>query len=89
VAQYLRHSEQEDTLMQNTLADFPPDRFSIHAYCECGHNAQIDLARLSENLTINSLRARLRCAACGGREISIRIGWTAAGGFRYSAGAMT
>lgn len=73
--------------MPNTLADFPPDRFAIHGYCDCGHDAQIDLASLPETLTIDSLRARLRCGACGGREVSIRIGWIAAGGFRYSAGA--
>jgi hypothetical protein len=65
--------------MPNTLADFPPDRFAIHANCTCGHDALIDSARLAETLTIDSLRARLRCGACGGRDVSIRIGWTAAG----------
>jgi hypothetical protein len=73
--------------MPNTLADFPPDRFAIHAYCECGHDAKIDLERLPSTLAIDTLRARLRCAACGRRDVSIRIGWTAAGGFAHSAGA--
>lgn len=69
------------------LADFPPERFAIHAYCVCGHGAQIDLEALQPTLTIDALRARLRCGACGGRDVSIRIWWTAAGGFKHSAGA--
>jgi hypothetical protein len=73
--------------MPNTLADFPCDRFAIHGYCECGHSAQIDLEVLPPKLTIDALRVRLRCGACGGRDVSIRIGWTAAGGFKHSAGA--
>ena len=73
--------------MSNLLADFPLDRFAIHAFCECGYDAQIDLASLPETLTVDVLRARLRCTVCGGREVSIRIGWIAAGGFKYSAGA--
>jgi len=74
--------------MPNALADFPPDRFAIHAFCACGHQAPIDTTRLPASLTIDILRARLRCGACGGREVSIRIIWTAAGGFHHS-GAVT
>ena len=62
--------------MSNHLADFPPERFAIHAYCTCGHDALIDSARLAETLTIDSLRPRpeaicgnssVTCLAAGGR----------------------
>jgi hypothetical protein len=74
--------------MANVIADFPANRFAIHAHCPCGHGARLDLERLPAALTIDRLRARLRCRACGGREIGIRISWTAAGGFAHSAGAL-
>lgn len=73
--------------MANVIADFPADRFAIHAHCPCGHGARLDLERLPADLTIERLRARLRCRACGGRAVGIRISWTAAGGFAHSAGA--
>ena len=83
----LRLQLQDHAYMSNYLADFPPDRFAIHAYCEYGHGAKIDTERLPSKLAIAALRALLRCGACGGRDVSIRIGWTAAGGFAHSAGA--
>ena len=70
--------------MPNTLADFPPDRFAIHAFCECGHSDQVATARLPGELSIDALRSRLRCSVCGSRQVSIRIVWTAAGGFQHS-----
>ena len=73
--------------MRNTLADFPPDCFATHAYCECGHYGQIDLSKLSPTMEIETLRARLRCQACGGRNVSIGIVRTAAGAFEHSSGA--
>jgi len=71
--------------MASTLADFPPDRFAIHAYCECGHSARVGADRLPADMQIQWLRSRLRCGACGSRQVSIRIEWTAAGGYKYSA----
>jgi len=73
--------------MPNTLADLPPDRFAIHAFCECGHQASTDTVRLPAELLIDALRSRLRCRVCGSRQVSNRIIWTAAGGFHYSGGA--
>ena len=72
--------------MPSTLADFPPDRFAIHAYCARGHQARVPPETLPRDLLIDALRARLRCQACGGREVSIRIVWAAAGGFKHSGG---
>ena len=69
----------------NTLADFPPDRFAIHAFCTCGHRGQVDTSRLPLLLPMDAFHARLRCQVRVGREVSIRIVWTAAGGFKYSS----
>ncbi|HPE80114.1 MAG TPA: hypothetical protein PKZ35_08880 [Gammaproteobacteria bacterium] len=66
----------------NTLADFPPDRFSTTGYRACGHQARLPLDHLLADLRVDVLRARSPCAACGGREVSIRIGWIAAGAFK-------
>jgi hypothetical protein len=70
----------------NRLADFPNDRFVIHAVCECGHMAAVDTSRLPADLSIPTLRASLLCSACGARAAGIRVIWTAAGGFAHSAG---
>jgi len=74
--------------MPNALADFPPERFAFHAFCECGHTDQVDTDRLPAELPIDVLRSRLRCSVCGSRQVSIRIIWMAAGGFHHS-GAVT
>jgi hypothetical protein len=67
----------------NTPDAFPPERFSLIAFCDaCGHSASVERARIPPGLTIPELPARLRCTACGGRSCSIRIAYTGAGGFR-------
>lgn len=70
--------------MPNTLADFPPDRFAIYAYCSCGHESKVDTTALPQDLQMDTLHARLRCSACGGSDVQIRIVWTAAGGYAHS-----
>ena len=80
----MRHVVSDNSDMPNTLADFPPDRFAIHAYCACGHQARVPTEALPVGLSVDVLRARLRCQACGSHKASIRIGWTAAGGVQYS-----
>lgn len=67
----------------NTLADFPADRFAIHAYCDCGHSAKVNTGALPAHLTIDELKARLCCQACRRRGVRITIAWTACGGFQY------
>jgi hypothetical protein len=68
----------------NTLDDFPAAAFAILAFCDaCGRQVTLDRAALPQGLAVNDLRRRLRCAACGSRETSIRIIYTGAGGFRY------
>jgi hypothetical protein len=68
----------------NTINDFPAAMFSILAFCDtCRRQAALDTAALPSDLSIDVLRHRLRCSACGFRETSIRIVCTRAGGFRY------
>ena len=68
----------------NTLDDFPAGAFSILGFCDtCGRQVTLDRAALPQGLTINDLRRRLRCVACGSGETSIRIVYIGAGGFRY------
>lgn len=73
-------------LVPNTLADFPADRFAIHALCECGHQARVPTETLPPALRVDVLRAALRCQVCGSRQVRISIVWTAAGGYAHCAG---
>ena len=83
VARILRQCLWDHSYMENTLADFPPDRFAITAHCPCGHSMQVDYRLLPCDTRVNSLRFRLVCSFCGRRHPGIRIQWVAAGGFRY------
>lgn len=70
--------------VENPVADFPAESFAILAFCDaCGHQALLDRRRLPTGLTVQQVRARLRCSACGSRDTSIRIVYTGAGGFHY------
>jgi hypothetical protein len=68
----------------NTLDDFPAETFTILAFCDtCGYQAPLDRNRVPAGVTVQALRMRLRCSACGSRATSLRILYTGAGGFRY------
>ena len=68
----------------NTRSDFPPEEFTILAFCEsCGHQGAVDRSSVPEDSVVQDLPGRLRCSACGARECSIRIVYSGAGGFRY------
>jgi len=74
------------TACENTLADFPADAFTIFVWCDaCGHNGTFDRARVSEDIRMQTLHDKLRCSSCGSCHVSIRIAYTGAGGFHYSA----
>ncbi len=67
----------------NTLSDFPPEDFTILAFCEsCGHQAAVDRATFPEKQIIQDLPGRLRCSICAARECSIRIVFSGAGEYR-------
>jgi hypothetical protein len=72
--------------MSNMLADFPADTFDIVAFCDCGHRADLDLEALPPTMTVDQLRARLRCQVCGGGDVSIRIVWHGGVDFRHDWG---
>lgn len=73
----------------NTLDDFPAESFAILVLCEaCGRQRWLDHAKVPTGVTVQALRERLRCSGCGSRQGSIRIVYSAAGGFRYGGGSM-
>ena len=68
----------------NTFSDFPPEEFTILAFCEfCGHQSVVDRSSVPEDSVVQDLPGRLRCSACGAKECSIRIVFTGAGGYRH------
>lgn len=68
----------------NLPDDFPAESFTILAFCDaCEHRAPLDRTQIPPGVTVQALRGRLRCLACGHRGGSIRIVYTGAGGFRY------
>ncbi len=87
LARYCIFSQHPEPPMTapNQIKDFDPATNAIIAYCrECRHNAVLNLGRLDAELTIPDLRRRLSCTECGAKEAEIRIGYIAAGGYRYS-----
>ena len=68
----------------NTLADFPAERFTLLAFCDtCGRQVTLDHTALPQGLTVNDVRHRLQCSACGSGETSVRIVYSVSGGFHY------
>ena len=73
----------------NLPEHFPPERFSLLAFCEgCGHSATLAREALPSGLTVQAIPARLRCAACGRRPGLLRIVYTGAGGYAHSGSAV-
>jgi len=76
-------------MSSNRLDEFPVEAFEILVFCEvCDHRAPLDRSKVPEDVTIQELRIRSRCASCGSREASIRIVYTGAGGFHHGGGPM-
>jgi hypothetical protein len=44
----------------------------------------MDRSKVPEDIRMQTLHDKLRCSACGPHHLSIRIAYTAAGGFGYS-----
>jgi hypothetical protein len=64
-----------------TLGDLG-ERNELYAYCDsCRHSSQLDLAELRErygpDLSLKTLRARLRCSRCGARSVETSHVWDA------------
>jgi hypothetical protein len=67
----------------NVVSDFPALDFAIRLFCyACRHPANLDREHVPADTPIQDVTRRLRCAACGSRECSIRIIYAGAGGFR-------
>jgi len=74
------------TTTTNILQGFPPESFTLFAFCEaCGHSAPLDRARVPANRGADALPAHLRCTQCGAHSATIRIVYTGAGGFHVGA----
>jgi hypothetical protein len=77
-----RHPSMTDP--ENLPEDFPPESFSFFAFCEdCRHSAAVERARIPAGISLQRMRHRLRCSACGSRSVALRIVYTGAGGFRH------
>ncbi len=66
----------------NTLRDFDPAKFTLMGFCaECGYSAPVN--RVDEDMAIPTLIRLLSCSRCGSQACSIRIIYTAVGGYSY------
>ena len=62
------------------LSDLLAQGLGIFCWCNrCGHNAEVPvqalIARLGPTLPVPALARHMRCAGCGGRDISARPAW--------------
>lgn len=51
----------------------------IEAFCNapgCGHNGKIPIASLDPSKTLDELRGKLRCRACGSKNVHPMPDWT-------------
>lgn len=67
--------------MENTLADFPPEEYTIAAFCD--RQARVPVELLPDDLRIGQLTGSLRCKECEHRGAEFRILFTAGRGFPY------
>jgi hypothetical protein len=63
-----------------TLGEVAANGLKLWAWCNsCSHNTTLEvaalIARLGRNFPVPGLGARLRCGACGGRDIDARPQW--------------
>ena len=66
------------------LGDAVRDRARIAVACEaCGHQADLDPARLAKHVgydcPVPDLRTRLRCSRCGSRHIAVQVRYAGPG----------
>jgi hypothetical protein len=49
---------------------------AVIARCEaCGHAVDVNVDALAETVIVPEVGRRLRCTACGGKQINTRPGW--------------
>jgi hypothetical protein len=49
---------------------------AVTATCEaCAHEADVNVDALPETVTVPTAGLRLRCSACGGKQINTRPAW--------------
>lgn len=62
------------------LADLEAQGLGVFCWCiRCGHNAEVAvaplIARLGPTLPVPRLARHMRCAGCGGRDVTARPAW--------------
>lgn len=65
----------------NTLADFPPDQFQVHAYCRCGHSGEVNTGALPTDLPMPRLHQLLRTRRADRGKSACGSGGTGAASF--------
>lgn len=49
---------------------------SIYAWCmDCRHDATVNVDHLPGHLAVPAMAKRMKCSACGSRNISVRPDW--------------
>ncbi len=73
-----------ETIAPPTLKSIAAEGMDVIAFCDapgCGHIATVSIGtlidRLGPGLPFPELRARLRCSACGGRNVGAQPDWRA------------
>lgn len=74
----------KDGAAKVVLGDAVRDRRLLWAHCEaCGHQSELDpaalAARLGYDFPIPDLRRRMRCSACQGRQVDVRVRYPSPG----------
>jgi len=62
------------------LADLAAQGLGVFCWCNrCGHNVEMAvaplIARLGPGLPVPALGRHMRCAGCGGKDVSVRPAW--------------
>ncbi len=62
------------------LADLVEQGLGVFCWCNrCGHNAELAvaplIARLGPWVPVPAVARHMRCAGCGGRDVSVRPAW--------------
>jgi hypothetical protein len=77
-------AERDRRLGAATLSDLAAQGVAVFCWCNrCGHNAELAtetlIARLGPDFPVPDAGARLRCTACGGKDVATRPAWPSLG----------
>jgi hypothetical protein len=73
-----RHRNRDGSVIEPmTLANMRENGVSrLDATCEaCRHRAELEASLFSDEMAVPDVGLRLRCSACGSKEVSTRPAW--------------